>query len=190
MSLSLSKNKFLLCTAACSLATLGATGWAQSATPTTGGATATGAASAMSAADRKFVEDAAGGGMAEVALGKLAEQKASNAQVRQFGSRMVTDHGKANDELKGLASAKGVQLPAAMPKKHQEEADKLGKLSGADFDKAYMKHMVDDHKTDVSKFEKQAKSGSDADLKAWAGKTLPTLQDHLQQAQTVAGTVK
>jgi putative membrane protein len=188
-------NRFLssrvaVAAAICGLGLTSVAAWSQAAAPATGGAAASGAAgSSLSAADRKFVDDAAGGGMAEVALGKLAEQKAGNAQVREFGSRMVTDHGKANDELKSLASAKGMQLPAAMPKKHQAAVDKLSKLSGTDFDKAYMKHMVDDHKMDVSKFDKQAKSGTDPDLKAWAAKTLPTLQDHLQQAQATSSAV-
>ena len=143
----------------------------------------------MSRADMNFMKDAATGGMAEVELGKLAEQKASNAQVKQFGSRMVQDHGKANDELKSLASSKGVQLPATMPKSKQADVDKLGKMTGADFDKAYMKHMVDDHKHDVSMFEKQSKSGQDTDLKAWAGKTLPTLREHEQLAQSTNASV-
>jgi putative membrane protein len=162
--------------------------WAQSATPPTGGAAASGAA-ALSHGDKKFIEDAAAGGMAEVELGKLAEQRASNPQVKQFGSRMVQDHGKAGEELKSLASSKGVQLPAALPKNLQAEVDKMGKLTGADFDKAYMKHMVDDHKHDVSMFEKESKSGQDSDLKAWAGKTLPTLREHLQLAQGTHASV-
>lgn len=174
-------TRMLLPAALCGAAVAGA--WAQSATPPTGGAAASGVSS-LSHGDKKFIEDAAAGGMAEVEMGKLAEQKAANAQVRQFGSRMVQDHGKAGDELKSLASSKGVQVPAALPKSMQNDVDKLGKLSGADFDKAYMKHMVDDHKHDVSMFEKQSKSGHDSDLKAWAGKTLPTLREHQQLAQT------
>ena len=179
-------RKGLLSAALCGVALAGA--WAQSATPPTGGAAASGAA-ALSQGDRKFIEDAAAGGMAEVELGKLAEQRASNAQVKQFGSRMVQDHGKAGDELKSLASSKGVPLPAALPKNLQSDVDKMGKLTGADFDKAYMKHMVDDHKHDVSMFEKKSKSGQDTDLKAWAGKTLPTLREHLQLAQTTHASV-
>jgi putative membrane protein len=179
-------GKGLLTAALCGAALAGV--WAQSATPPTGGAAASGAA-ALSTGDKKFIEDAAAGGMAEVELGKLAEQRASNAQVKQFGSRMVQDHGKAGDELKSLASSKGVQLPAALPKNLQSDVDKMGKLTGADFDKAYMKHMVDDHKHDVSMFEKESKSGQDTDLKAWAGKTLPTLREHLQLAQTTHASV-
>ena len=181
-----SLGKGLLSAALCSLTFAGA--FAQTTAPPTGGTAASGTAT-LSHADKKFVEDAAAGGMAEVELGKLAEQRASNPQVKQFGSRMVQDHGKANDELKSLASSKGVQVPAALPKSKQADLDKLGKMSGADFDKAYMKHMVDDHKHDVSMFEKQSKSGQDTDLKAWAGKTLPTLREHQQLAQTFHASV-
>jgi putative membrane protein len=158
--------------------------------PSSGGAApAAATAGALSAADKKFVEDAAAGGMAEVELGRMAEQKASNAQVRQYGARMVQDHGKANAELQSLAAAKGASLPTALPAPHKSQADKMARLSGADFDRAYMKHMVDDHRATIAKFEKQSQTGADPDLKAWAGKTLPTLRDHLQQAQTAHASV-
>lgn len=140
--------------------------------------------------DRKFIETAAMGGMIEVELGKLAQDKASNDQVKQFGARMVKDHGKANEELMQIASAKGVQPPATLDKKHQKDVDRLQKLSGADFDRAYMSHMVDDHKKDVSDFKKQAKSGKDAQVQAFAAKTLPTLEEHLQLAKTTEDAVK
>jgi putative membrane protein len=145
---------------------------------------------AMSSGDRKFVEKAAVGGMAEVELGQLAQQKASSDQVKQFGARMQQDHSKANEELKQLASSKGLQLPASLDKDHQKDKQKLEKLSGAEFDREYMKMMVDDHKDDVDAFEKTAKSGKDADVKSFAAKTLPTLQQHRQLAQTTYDAVK
>jgi len=144
----------------------------------------------LTGADKTFVEKAAIGGMAEVQLGNLAQQKAANDQVKQFAARMVTDHSKANDELKQIASAKGVQLPTSLDKKHQSDMERLQKMSGADFDKAYMSHMVDDHKTDVSDFKKEAGSGRDSDLKSFASKTLPTLEEHLKMAQTTNDAVK
>jgi putative membrane protein len=140
--------------------------------------------------DEKFMKDAAVGGMTEVKLGQLAEQKASSDSVKQFGKRMATDHGKANDELKQLASQKGVALPADLDRGHQGLYDKLAKLNGADFDRAYMKEMVKDHDKDVKAFRKQADSGKDADLKSWASKTLPTLQEHQQQAKQVSASVQ
>lgn len=141
-------------------------------------------------ADRKFIDTAAQGGMAEVAMGQLAQQRGSSAQVKAFGERMVTDHGKANDELKRVAGAKGVQLPAVLSAAHQQHANTLAQLSGAEFDRTYMKHMVDDHKKDVSDFDKASKSAKDPGVKDFAARTLPTLQSHLQLAKTTYDAVK
>jgi len=146
--------------------------------------------SSVPSGDKHFMEKAAIGGLAEVQLGNLAQQKAASDQVRQFGMRMVQDHTKANDELKRLASSKGLQLPSAVDAKHQQVADKLSKMTGADFDKAYMSDMVSDHKEDIGEFKKEANGGKDPDLKAFAAKTLPTLQEHLQMAQTTHDAVK
>jgi putative membrane protein len=145
--------------------------------------------SGVSAADQAFVKEAAAGGMAEVEFGNLAKQNAASADVKQFGDRMVTDHGKANDELKQWASQKNVTLPTELDAKHKATHDRLAKLNGAAFDKAYMQDMVTDHKQDVAKFRKESTSAHDADLKAWAGKTLPTLEDHLKMAQDTASKV-
>ena len=139
--------------------------------------------------DQRFVREAAQGGMAEVELGNLAQQKAQSDEVKQFAQRMVTDHGKANDELKQLASQKGWESPTDMGEKHKAERDKLDKMSGAEFDKAYMSHMVMDHQKDVSLFRRASRRASDAELKGWAGKTLPVLQDHLKQATDTAKKV-
>lgn len=137
----------------------------------------------MSKADQTFVYKAAVGGMAEVEMGQMATEKASDAKVKAFGQRMVTDHGKANDELKALAAKKSVDLPSETDSKHKATAAKMSKQSGAAFDRAYMRDMVQDHEKDVAEFQKEANSGSDPDVKAWAAKTLPTLQEHLQQAK-------
>jgi putative membrane protein len=137
-------------------------------------------------ADKKFMMEAAQGGMAEVKLGQLALKNASHADVKAFGGRMVTDHGKANAELKQLAAQKGVKLPKSVGPKHQPHIMHLSKLQGAAFDKAYMSHMVKDHEMDVKAFQKASTSAHDSDLKAWAGKTLPTLQEHLRMAKETA----
>ena len=143
----------------------------------------------LAAADKTFMMKAARGGMAEVELGRLATEKASSADVKQFGQRMVDDHGKANDELKGLASQKNVTLPADLDAKHKATRDRLSKLSGAAFDKAYMADMVADHNADVAEFARVSKRAKDADVKAFAAKTLPTLQEHQRLAKEVAGKV-
>jgi len=144
---------------------------------------ATTAATKSAHADEAFVKKAAEGGMAEVELGKLATQKASNDAVKQFGQRMVDDHSKAGDELKKLAQDKSITLPTSINAKDKAEMDRLSKLSGEAFDRAYMRAMVMDHRTDVNEFRTESKSGKDADVKAWAGKTLPTLEQHLKQAE-------
>jgi len=153
-----------------------------------GAALAQGAA--VPAADRAFAEKAAAGGAAEVEGGKVAEQRAANDKVKQFGARMVQDHGKANDELKQIASGKGLQLPSAPDAHDQQEMARMQKLSGAEFDRAYMDHMVKDHKKDIAEFKKQASSGKDPEIKAFAAKTLPTLQEHLKMAEAADAEVK
>jgi putative membrane protein len=147
-------------------------------------------AKAPASADQAFVRKAAMGGLAEVEFGKLAQQKASSDEVKQFASRMVQDHSKANDELKQIASSKGIEVPSELDRKHKNDYERLNKLSGAEFDRAYMNLMVDDHKKDVSDFKKEADSGKDADIKSFASKTLPTLQEHMQLAQKTNDAVK
>jgi putative membrane protein len=149
-----------------------------------------GTVSALSPSDKEFVMKAAMGGMAEVQMGQMAAAKGANADVKAFGQRMVTDHGKANEELKQYATVKGLALPTEIGEEHKEAADHLSGLSGKEFDKAYMEHMVEDHKKDVAEFEKNSTGATDPDLKAWAAKTLPTLQDHLKQAEATQKKVK
>jgi putative membrane protein len=138
--------------------------------------------------DREFVTEAAGGGMAEVKLGELAKERAANPRVRKFGERMIDDHTRANQELMALLRKKGMDVPAKeMPKKAQECFDRLSQLKGAEFDQAYIKDMLKDHREDVALFESMTKNGKDADLRAFAIKTLPTLREHYQLAQKLAG---
>jgi putative membrane protein len=129
--------------------------------------------------DKKFVKNSALGGMTEVELGKLAAQKASSDAVKQFGQRMVDDHSKANDQLKQFAGKSSIEVPAALDSKHQSRVDKLAKLSGPAFDKAYLKDQVKDHEHDVDEFKSEAQYGSDPNIKQFAMQTLPTLQEHL-----------
>ena len=177
------KTKFV--TTSLTALTLAVAGLAHAADPMT---SATGGN--VPGADRTFVEKAAIGGMTEVRAGTVAKDKATNSAVKDFAAHMVTDHTKANAELTSAAAAKGVTTPGTIDKAHQKDVDKMSKLSGADFDRAFMKQMVADHKTTVSLFEKEAKSGKDADLQAWAGKTLPTLQEHLKMAQELNASLK
>jgi putative membrane protein len=141
------------------------------------------------AAEQRFMKEAAQGGMAEVELGKLALQNASSDEVKKFGQRMVDDHSKANDKLKELASAKGVTLPQAPNARQKATKDQLSKLSGEQFDKAYMRDMLKDHKQDIAAFQSESNTGHDADVKNFAAQTLPTLRDHLKDAQDIAPKV-
>lgn len=146
---------------------------------------ASAASGKVTGADRDFMTKAAAGGMAEVALGQLGQQKASSDAVKQFAAHMVDDHTKANDQLKSLAMSKGVMLPAGPTSAQKADMSKIESMSGASFDTAFMKQMVADHKKTIALFEKGAKA-PDSDVKMFATKTLPTLKEHLQEAQKVA----
>lgn len=135
-----------------------------------------------------FWVNAAQGGMAEVELAKLAQQKSQNADVKNFAQMMITDHSKANDELKTIAAKKNVVLPTDIGS-HKSTLDDLSKLSGAEFDKEYVEAMVDDHEEDVEMFENKSNS-SDADIKAFATKTLPTLRKHLEAIKAIQSKMK
>jgi putative membrane protein len=144
----------------------------------------------VSRADQRFIKDAAAGGMMEVELGKVAADKGTNDKVKQFGKRMQEDHGKANDELKKIAADKGVEIPTALEGKHKKTVDRLSKLSGGEFDRQYMRAMVDDHKEDLEKFQREADKGADPAVKQFASKHVPVLKQHLELAQTTAKEVK
>jgi putative membrane protein len=138
----------------------------------------------------EFMTKAASGGMMEVELGKMAQQNGMNKQVKDFGSMMVKDHSKANEELKALAAKKNIVLPDSMGEDHMDNVKELRGKKGADFDNAYVDLMVEDHKEDVSMFEKASNNLEDADAKAFASKTLTTLRMHLKQAQAIDSTMQ
>ena len=142
-------------------------------------------------ADTRFALTAAEGGMLEVELGRMASTRATNAEVKEFAAKMVTDHSKANAELTQIASGKSLMLPTQeqVKAKHQGMIAKLEKLEGAAFDREYMAAMVKDHDKDVALFEKQAKSGRDAALQAFAEKSLPTLREHQKMAKQIDAKV-
>ncbi len=135
--------------------------------------------------DADFVQHAAMAGMAEVKMGQAASTKAADAQVKSFASRMVTDHTAANDELKSLAAKKGWTLPSELDAMHKQSWEKMAAMSGADFDRHYANHMRQDHHKAVALFEAAAQKATDADLRAWAEKTLPTLREHMTMAEAL-----
>ena len=140
--------------------------------------------------DTAFSNKAAVGGMAEVALGKLALSKSSNAKIKDFANMMVTDHGKANDELKGIAQTKNITLPATLDAEHQAKSDSLSKLSGKDFDKAYVAAMVEGHQKTLSLMQDEASGGKDNELKAFAAKTAPVVKMHLDAITKIQSSMK
>lgn len=139
--------------------------------------------------DTTFVLLAGSSGMAEVKLGKMAQERGASAAVKKFGEHMVMDHTKANKELLAIAKRKGMEVPAGMDLKHKAVMDKMAALQGPAFDKAYAQHMVMDHVEAVKLFENASTKCQDRDLKAFAMKTLPTLQEHLNEAKKLASTV-
>jgi putative membrane protein len=158
---------------------------APAAKPAASRASAGDARTMVAASDKSFVMDAAMGGMTEVELGKVAQQNAMKASVKEFGAHMVEDHSKANDELATIAQSRGLTPPPELDSRHRQLVDRLKVLKGAQFDKAYMAQMLDDHKKTIALFEKESRSGKDGDTKAFATKTLPTLKSHLEMAQKV-----
>jgi len=133
-----------------------------------------------------FVTVAASAGMAEVKLGQLAVERASSDDVKKFGQHMVDDHTKANKELMTIIEKQKITVSKDIDRKHQTAIDELSKLKGAEFDRAYMAQMVKDHEEAVKLFEGQAREGQDAELKAFAAKTLPTIKMHLEMARKLA----
>jgi putative membrane protein len=138
--------------------------------------------------DSAFYKHAAQGGIAEVDLGTLAQQKSANPSVKDFGAMMVKDHSTANEKLKSVATAKNISLPTSASVAQMASKAKLEILSGHAFDKSYIKGMIKDHKEDIAMFEKEAQSGQDSEAKAYAAATLPTLRAHLKKIEAIASS--
>lgn len=145
---------------------------------------------AVDAMDAKFATDAANAGMAEVAAGKVASEKATNPQVKEFAAMMVTDHTKANDELMEIARKKNITLPVEPDADHQKALTDMSAKTGKDFDKAYVDAMVNGHKKVASMLEDASKNCKDADLMAFATKTLPIVKAHLAKIEAIQKSMK
>lgn len=143
---------------------------------------------ALNETDRLFIKEASISGLAEVRLGKLAVEKGGSVEVKQFGQRMVDDHGRANNKLVQLAGVKGITVPAELPAAQKEQIQRLSGLSGEAFDRAYMEQMIKDHARAVANFEDEIKNGQDQDIKNFSASTLSVLRDHLQEVRKIAGT--
>ena len=145
---------------------------------------------AVGSDDAKFATAAANGGLAEVAFGKLALTKTTNAAIKDFANMMVMDHGKANAELMAIGKAKNITLPMEPDSAHLKKADELSKLSEADFDKQYVSAMIDGHKKTLDLMNDEAKNGKDSTLKAFAANTAPTVQKHLDAINKIKDNMK
>ncbi|HEX8516494.1 MAG TPA: DUF4142 domain-containing protein [Bacteroidia bacterium] len=140
--------------------------------------------------DAEFAVEAANDGMFEVQAAQLAKTNAASAKVKELADHMVTDHSKANEELKSVAAKKGITLPTKLADKQQKDFDELTKLKGADFDKEYTQKMVKYHKDAIDLFQKEADKGHDGELKGWASTKLPVLKHHLSMAESTRDAVK
>jgi putative membrane protein len=149
---------------------------------------ATGATAAQG--DKAFVQEAASGGQMEVELGRYASRHAASPDVKRFGEHMVADHGKANAELERVAKRESIDLPGEPNAKHAETIRRLTSLKGAEFDRAYMQAMVEDHEEDVAKFREVAGSAESKQVKEFAQKTLPRLQEHLEMAKDIDARIE
>jgi len=144
-----------------------------------------GARKMMKSPDAAFAVKAAQGGLAEVKLGRLAAEKGSSAEVKAFGRQMVDDYGKANEHLKSVAESEGMTLPSDVNGKQQAMYDRLSKLSGDEFDSAYVKGMIMDHQEDIKDFKKESQSGTDEKIKSFAAQTLPVVEEHLDKLKAI-----
>ncbi len=146
--------------------------------------------SSLSDDDKKFFNDAAQGGMAEVKLGELAAKNGTNAEVKSFGNKMVQEHSNANTELKSLAGKKSVTLPTDVNSEQKATYDKLAKLTGAEFDKEYVAAMVAGHEKDLAAFKKEASEAKDSDLKTFAAKYTPIVSGHTEMIKAMRAKMK
>ena len=136
-----------------------------------------------------FLQRAAERQQAEIVFGELAAKRAKDQQVKQFGVRMIEDHRKANAEIQQLASKEGVVLPTELTGKHKDKKEQFARLSGREFDRAYIDYMLRDHHKDVKEFERNVRAMKDPQIQHWAEGTLPLVKQHLRQAQHIAGAM-
>lgn len=139
----------------------------------------------VNSSDKKFITEAAESGLAEVQLGQIGQAQANAERVKEFARMMVQDHNKANQELRVLARQNDIKLSSSLPSSVQNSHNSIQKKSGKNFDKAFMKQMIDDHQKAIALFEKRAQNGQNEQIRMWAEKKLPTLKQHLEQAQKI-----
>jgi len=140
-------------------------------------------------ADRQFARSLARGSVADVSMGRLAKSRAKHPEVREFASKIVSDHSRGSRILRDLADRRGWRLPTTPDPKHQAMRRRVARLQGSAFDRAYMQAMVDDHNRTVAMVRAYARDGDDPELRAWARKALPVLIEHQRMARSTAQEV-
>jgi putative membrane protein len=140
--------------------------------------------------DQRFVQKAAMGHMTEIRLAQVAQQRASSQAVKDYAERLEQDHSQALEQLKEVASRENITLLDELDSKHQKHIDHFSKLSGEQFDRAFMQHMIKDHKEEIALFERQASQGREPELKTYASNTLPKLREHLNMATEIQGDIQ
>jgi putative membrane protein len=156
-----------------------------STTTTTSQSGTTAEAGAVAESDQKFVKKVAQDNIAEIDLGTLAQERAQSDEVKQFADRMIQDHGKANEELEGIAQSKKVVIPTEADEEHSKLRSELAELEGEKFDQRYMQIMAENHEKAVELFQQQIDQSQDKELKAFAENTLPVIKEHFSQAQSM-----
>ncbi len=149
-----------------------------------------GTAGARGMNDRDFVKKTSDGDLMEISLGRLAEHQATDPDVKRFGERMIKDHTQGMHQLQSLASKIGLEVSRDMDREEQDMVHHLSTLKGSDFDRAFMKHMAEDHKEDIQMFERMAKESANPELRNYARQTLPLLREHLQMAEDIYNKIK
>jgi putative membrane protein len=134
--------------------------------------------------DTKFVKEANQISLAEIQLGKLAQQKSVNAAIKKYGEKLAQDHTRMNEELGALARKKNITLSKEIDSSERQHIDRMSKMNGNEFERAFTKHMISGHEKAIEKFEKQTKDGRDPDVRAWADKRVETLRAHLEAARS------
>ena len=152
--------------------------------------TTQGVKSALSKGDQRYFDDLAKANLAEIHAGKVAQSKAASAEVKKFAQHMVDDHSKKFEEQRVMAKTKNVALPAAPEDKHKDALKKMERMSGPEFDRAYMAQMVKDHEATLELLNDIVKKGDDAEFKAAAQKAIPDVQKHLEMAKSLAASTQ
>ena len=143
---------------------------------------------AVASNDQSLLKAAAEAQEAEIALGRMASERAGSEEVKEFGSRMVADHQKVSKELRRLASKRHLRLSKTLSGEHQDKQRAFAQLSGKDFDRAYIAYVLEDHRTDIKELKRHSKRVADAEVTEWIDKAVPLMKSHFKHATAIASS--